>query len=67
MKDGANVTIAIPIVTKDFYSMICTLFRNKRPQVKSSRYSGPDRRHVDNQPTHREERRGNEIVEPSAV
>lgn len=66
MKDGANVAIAIPFVTKDFYSMICTLFRNDRPQVKSNRYAGPDRRDVDNRPTHQKERRDNEILEPSA-
>ncbi len=67
VKCGANVAIAIPVVTKDFYSMICTLFRNEGPKLISSRYAGPDRRHVDNRPTHRKERRGNENMEPSTA
>lgn len=59
-KSGVNIAIATPIISKDFYSAICALLREERSQVKSSRYSGPDRRLVENRPTHQQERRDDE-------
>lgn len=60
MQSGVNIVIATPIVSKDFYSAICALLREERSQVKSSRYAGPDRRQVENRPTHQQERRDDE-------
>ena len=57
MNAGANAVLGMPIVTKDFYSMICALLRDEESQVRSTQYAGPDRRHNENRSTHQRERR----------
>ena len=60
---GANAVLGIPIVAKDFYSVFCALLRDEQSQVRSTHYSGPNRRSDGNRSTHQKERRRDAILE----